>query len=132
MESWRLVWRKGVEPLVSFAGLQALEDALLRDDPRLLQGATTAPPPLRCVEDCPVEAACPITLTGWLGDGLSNVGECEEYFARMCYEIDQRLGEPAGCRWFISWSDEAPRDEMRRELLAEVRLAIGARLAQCA
>lgn len=48
----------------------------------------------------------------------------EEYFARMCFEIDQRLGEPAGCRWFLNWYDETPRDEMIRLLLAEVNRSL--------
>ena len=42
----------------------------------------------------------------------------------MCFAIDQRLGEPAGCRWFLNWFDETPRDEMRRLLLAEVARAL--------
>ena len=50
-----------------------------------------------------------------------------EFFARMCFEVDQRLGEPAGCRWFLNWFDETPRDEMRRELLAEVNVALAER-----
>lgn len=121
MESWRRVWRDGVAPLLSDVALNALMKALLTDDPRLIQGATTTPPPLACVQEWPVEGACSLSYCGWQGDGLTTVGEVEEFFARMCYEIDKRLGEPAGCRWFINWFDETPRDEMRRLLLKEVR-----------
>ena len=124
MESWRKVWREGVEPLVSTEGLQALRQGLTNDDARLLQGATTTPPPLMCVQDWPVEAACALGYCGWIGDGLETVGEVEEFFARMCFAIDQRLGEPAGCRWFLNWFDETPRDEMRRLLLVEVSRAL--------
>jgi len=127
MESWRKVWRDGVEPLVSLEGLQALQRALQTDDARLLQGATTSPPPLQCVQDWPVEGCCAVSWTGWQGDGLETVAEVEEYFARMCYEIDRRLGEPAGCRWFLNWYDETPRQQMRRELLAEVNRALAIR-----
>jgi hypothetical protein len=127
MESWRKVWRDGVEPLVSTEGLVALKQALTSDDPRLLQGATTTPPPLMCVQDWPVEAACALGFCGWQGDGLETVAEVEEFFARMCFEIDQRLGEPAACRWFLNWFDETPRDEMRRELLGEVQFALACR-----
>ena len=73
-----------------------------------------------CVQDWPVEAACALGYCGWQGDGLETVGEVEEFFARACFEADQRLGEPAACRWFLNWFDDTPRDEMRRELLAEV------------
>lgn len=127
MESWRLVWREGVEPLLVTGELEALRAALSEDDPRLLQGATTTPPPLQCVQDWPVEAACALGYCGWIGGGLETVAEVEEYFARMCFEIDRRLGEPAGCRWFLNWFDETPREDMRRSLLAEVNRALARR-----
>lgn len=129
MESWRKVWRDGVEPLLSTEGLEALRQALVADDPRLLQGATTTPAPLACVQDWPVEAACALGFCGWIGDGLETVAEVEEFFARMCFEIDERLDEPAGCRWFLNWFDETPRDEMRALLLDEVKRALARRHA---
>ena len=124
MDSWRIVWRDGFGPVLSTAGLVALRDALKGDDHRLVQGATTTPPPLMCVQDWPVEAACALGLCGWLGEGLSTVGEVEEFFARMCFEADERLGEPAACRWFLNWYDDTPRHHMRRELLAEVEMCL--------
>ena len=109
------------------AGWKRLRQALTNDDPRLLQGATTTPPPLQCVQDWPVEAACALGFCGWQGDGLETVAEVEEFFARMCFEIDQRLGEPAACRWFLNWFDETPRDEMRALLAAEVTRSLAQR-----
>ncbi len=129
MESWRKVWREGLVPLLSTAALEALRRGLADDDARLLQGSTTTPPPLQCVQDWPVEAACALGYCGWQGEGLETVAEVEEFFARMCFEIDKRLGEPAGCRWFLNWFDETPREEMRRELLAEVNRALALRRA---
>jgi hypothetical protein len=127
MESWRKVWREGVVPLLSTGSLEALRRGLLADDERLVQGATTTPPPLPSVQDWPVEAACALGYCGWQGEGLETVAEVEEFFARMCFEIDQRLGEPAGCRWFLNWFDETPRPAMRQELLGEVNLALAIR-----
>ncbi len=127
MESWRKVWRDGVAPLLSNTALEALRRGLVSDDARLIQGATTTPPTLQCVQDWPVEAACALGYCGWQGDGLETVAEVEEFFACMCFEIDQRLGEPAGCRWFLNWFDETPRDEMRRLLLAEVNRSLALR-----
>jgi len=124
MESWRNVWRDGFAPVLSTAGLLALRDALRTDDRRLAQGATTTPPPLMCVHDWPVEAACAVGFCGWQGDDLPSVGEVEEYFARCCFEADKRLGESAACRWFLNWFDDTPRSDMRRLLLAEVELAL--------
>lgn len=120
MESWRKVWRDGIAPQIASEALDALRQALVADDARLLQGATTTPPPLACVQDWPVEAACAIGFCGWQGEGLELVHEVEEYFAKVCFEADQRIGEPAAVRWFLNWADETPRDEMRRQLLAEV------------
>jgi len=128
MESWTNVWRNGLTPLLSTESLEALRLALAQDDPRLIQGATTSPPPLQCVQDWPVEAACVLGYCGWQGDGLETVAEVEEFFARMCFEIDQRLGEPAACRWFLNWFDDTPREQMRKELLVEVQRSLAQRL----
>jgi hypothetical protein len=127
MESWRKVWREGVAPLLSNAALESLQQALTSDDARLLQGATTTPPPLQCVQDWPVEAACALGFCGWQGEGLETVAEVEEFFARTCFEVDERLGEPAACRWFLNWFDDTPRDEMREKLTAEVVRALAQR-----
>jgi hypothetical protein len=132
MESWRKVWREGLAPLLPTKGLEALARALTDDDPRLLQGATTTPPPLQSVQDWPVEAACGVGFCGWQGQNLETVAEVEEFFAGICFEVDQRLGEPAACRWFLNWFDETPREEMRRQLLAEVSRTLSQRLADCA
>ena len=128
MESWRKVWREGFSPLLTTTGLMALRDALRNDDPRLVQGATTTPPPLLCVQEWPVEACCALGYCGWQGGRLETVGEVEEYFAKCCFEADEVLGEPAACRWFLNWFDDTPRADMRRELLAEVELALAERL----
>jgi hypothetical protein len=74
-----------------------------------------------CVQDWPVEAACALGYCGWQGEGLTTVGGVEEFFTRMCFEADQRLGEPAGCRHFLNWFDDTPRELMRPVLAREVR-----------
>lgn len=129
MKSWRKVWRKGIAPLLSNKALEALQRALTNNDPRLTQGMTTVPPPLQCVQDWPVEGACAVGFCGWQGEGLETVAEVEEFFARVCFEIDQRLGEPAACRWFLNWFDDSPREEMRTHLLIEVTRALNQRRA---
>lgn len=121
--AWRTVFW-AMQKFLSTAGLRALLSGLEKDDPRLIQGATTTPPPLQCVHDWPCEAACLAGYCGWIGDGLSTVGEVEEFFAKVCFETDQELGEPAACRYLLNWFDDIPRDQMRRELAEEVRLAL--------
>jgi hypothetical protein len=132
MESWRKVWRDGLVPHLSTAGLEELERALAGDDRRLLQGATTTPPPLLCMLDWPVEAACVLGYCAWQGDGLETVAEVEEYFARLCFKADQALGEPAACRYFLNWYDETPRAQMRAELRDEVQQALAQRRSELA
>ncbi len=117
---WKTAWHVGLAPMLSDAALASLATALRDDDPRLTQGATCVPAPLQCVQDWAVEGACLTAWCGWQGEGLKTVAEVEEYFARMCYEMDANLHEPAGCRWLLNWWDETPRDEARRLMLAEV------------
>ncbi len=138
--SWVDAWRRGLVPVLPRAGLEALRVALLGDDPRLIQGATTTPPPLMAVHEWPIEAADALGFCGWQGGadgaGLGTVGEVEEFFARACFEADQRLGEPAGCRWFLNHWDGAPRAELFAELAEEIAFALllidGRRLAPVA
>lgn len=125
MESWREVWRV-TAPMLPEAGLLALRDALAADSPALIQGATTSPPPLACVSDWPIEGACLIGFCFWKANG-ADVGEVEEYFARTCYEIDQALGEPSGCRYLLNAYDEWPRAEMIANLLPEVERELARR-----
>jgi hypothetical protein len=82
-----------------------------------------------CVQDWPVEKCCVLGWTRFCGDDSVTVGEVEEHFAKMCFEADQILGEPAACRWFLNWYDDTPRDEMRQVMIEEVELAIAKRTA---
>jgi hypothetical protein len=132
MESWRKVWREGFAPQLCDRALQTLHQALLVDDPRLSQGSTTTPPPLMCVQDWEVEAACALGFCGWQGEGLTTVGEVQEFFARLCCEADRRLGESAACRWFLNWFDDTPREEMREHLSREIAEELSRRTQKAA
>ena len=149
VETWRKVWRDGFAKVLPIEGLKALAEALRTDDQRLTQGSTTTPPPLMCVQDWPVEAACALGLCGAAVHGgfkstaeefaasrgdvphtnpdAALIVEVENEFARYCFDVDQLFGAPAECRWFLNWFDDTPRDEMRRELLPEVEAAIASR-----
>lgn len=124
METWRKVWRDGLAPLLSMEALEALGLALARDDPRLIQHATTCPPPSEVFHDADVEGACALGYCGWKGEGLPTVGQVEAFFIRTCLAADDALGEPAACRHFLNWFDETPRLTLRRLLLAEVERAL--------
>lgn len=121
------VWREGFAPFLSQEALVALRGGVASHDPRLIQGATTVPPPLQCVQDWPVEAACAVGYCFWQGDGLATVGEVEEAFARLCFECDQRMGEPAVCRHWLNWYDETPWNEMAAIFIIELDREIARR-----
>lgn len=125
MEPWRKVWREGLAPVISSAGLFALRDALRADDPRLIQGDTTRP--LRDTEHRLIVGAGAIAFCGWQGNGLEVVKDVSKYFVQICCDADARLGEEKAVYAFIEWYDETPRDTMRRELLSEVERELARR-----
>lgn len=125
--TWKEVWRTGLAPQFSTEALESLSEALRTDNPQLMQGATSSPPPLNCVQDWTCEGACPISWGAYI-EGCTTVGEVEEWFANACFKCDQIMGEPASCRYFIGWVDDTPRDRMRKELLEEATREISLRL----
>lgn len=142
LESWRKTWREGFAPEISTDVLTALADALRNNSTHIVQGRTTEPPPLDCVQDWPVVETCALAFCAAVEhggfcppehaterkvEGYATVGQCEEGFAQLCFKANQRLGEPAACRWFLNWFDDTPRNEMRRELLAEVERELSQR-----
>ena len=132
MERWRKVWREGLARQLSTRALEALNRALLDNDARLLQGATTSPPALDVMADCDVEAACALCFSAWQGDGRRTIAEVVQEFDRVCQAADVALGEPAGCRLFLDWFDLTPRLEVRRLLGAEVERSLCQRRAAAA
>src|SRR5262245_38541837 len=132
MEPWRKTWRMGLAPQLSSEGLHALRQALIDNDDRLLQGATTSPPALDVMADCQVEAACGLCFCFWQGDGRGTIAEVVQQFDRVCRAADAALGEPAGCRAFLDWFDLTPRSEVRRLLRDEVEVDLAERRAAAA
>jgi hypothetical protein len=128
MTAWQHSFRAITNQLPA-AGLEALRGALARDDPRLIQGTTTVPPPLECMADWPMEAACGLAFACWQGGGLTTVREVECAFARVCCAADQQLGEERGVRYWLHFWDETERQELRRLVLPEVEAILAARNA---
>jgi hypothetical protein len=124
MEKRRRIWREGLCPQLSTAGLQALKTALVRDDQRLLQGTTCYPPLLDVLQDRAVEACCALSFCGWQGDSIQTVSQLDQFFQRLCDTADLMFSDAAACRFFLNWYDDPSREEMRQELLAEVTFAL--------
>lgn len=129
IESWREVLRKGFLPNMPTNGLIAAQKALASDDPRLIQGSTTTPPPVMCVRDWPVEAADFVGFVYWQSGTLeaNTVGCVEEAFARACFEVDEIFVEPAACRFWLNHWDETPRHALFSEILDEVNRELASR-----
>lgn len=123
------IFREGLAPILSLEGLLALERAMETDDPRLLQGGTTEPPPFSFCADWKPARACLIALPYWLGDGLETLGEIEEAFARTCHEIHLRTGIINAAGELLTPYDTMPREEMIATFLPEVKAAIASRRA---
>ena len=123
MERWREVWRRGIAPQLSAWALEALRDGLERDDPALVQGATTSPL-AEGVPGWPCEGCCAIGYGPWRAGGLETVGEAEAFFATVVRGVEQRMGEEGATRGFLNWYDDTPRELMRSELLAEVERSL--------
>lgn len=134
MEAWRKVFREGFAPLLSNKALLGLKSALEENCPRLIQGRTTCPHLIQGVQDQPVEEACAVAYCGIIENGgflgsqnPATVEETKVFFARMCFKADQRLGELAGCRHFLNWFDETPREECFRKLSLEIEFILSSR-----
>lgn len=126
--TWQKVFRAGFAPRLSLEALEALAGGLAENDGRLTQGVTTTPLSSPRNADCPLEAGCVICYALWRGRCVRTVGEAEEEFARLCFEVDAQFGMPGACRFFLNYADDAPRNELRRELAHEVRHAISERI----
>jgi hypothetical protein len=103
MESWRMVWREGLAPVLSTSGIESLWQALRNNDPRLTQGSTTTPPPLLSLADCPCDGADAIGWCGWQGERLEPLARSRSSSPAPVLKSIGRLGEPAAYRWFLNW-----------------------------
>ena len=122
MEPWRQVFRDGIVPQLSLAGLEALRGALVRDDWRLRQGQT-----LSVIGGFRVHQACAIAFAGWQGARLERAADVERFFWHVGSQANEALGDPGAFDRFVAWFDGSPRHLVLPLLLAEVNRAIAER-----
>jgi hypothetical protein len=127
VETWRRILREGLLRSLADDELQALRRGLADEDPALLQGMMTLPPPLECVNDWAVEGADLLAYPAWRGRGLKTVREVEEAAWALCSAIDARLGEGAA-KELLAWYDGTPRADVLAVLLGEVEREMMIRL----
>jgi hypothetical protein len=120
MTDWQRIWRTALGPRISPKALKVLFQALLRNDPRIIQGQTTIPSPTSMFRGEPLIGACCLCFCGWEGEGLRTVGEVEWYFWDLCRACEIETGEEAAAKHFLNWWDEAPREEAFALLAFEV------------
>ena len=100
------------------AGLAALREACLRDDARLIRGATTAPAADALAWHLPCQGADPLAYALWHGHGLTTVAQVDESWSELCFLVSEGLGHPAGIAPLLDYLDEAPRGEVLAWLAA--------------
>jgi hypothetical protein len=114
-EPWRAVWRGLIAPRISRPALEALADALARDDGRLMQGAHYSEG-----EGGRWERACPFCYALAAERSLvtaEGLGLAADGFLAVL---------PAGTGHFFHWVDGTDWQDVRRELEAEVRAHLAA------
>lgn len=116
---WQAVLRAALAEAPD-AGLVALRRALAQDSPTVIQGETCRPGWDR--PEAEVECACPLAYLAWKGKGVRRVGELEQHWARMSWELNQRFRDRHWCAVAVLFAflDDSPRHAVLAALLAEV------------
>jgi hypothetical protein len=111
-------------------GLTALRDALERDDPAIVQGATVQPCAVGAAGDFPPQAACAYAYGAWKAWRLATAHAVDAEFARLCVKADLEAGgEAAFCRHALNHYDESPR-AVAFALVLKVAVAVLAQRAK--
>lgn len=121
MNAVRVAWESLSESLSS-AGLTALREALVKDDPRLVQGLTV-------VGDSAVRCACAVAYCGWKDGTFATVTGANFYFSSVIVDSDRRSGSKSTAP-FLDWFDRVPRKIMLKELLLMVERTLEVRRAK--
>ena len=119
--TWREVFRQGIAPQFSLAGLRALRTALVVDDPRLIQGATMKPEVLLSGEADRISGCCLMAYPFWQGDGNRSHRMVETWAA----DVAAKLG--TSITVFLKFYDLTPRAELFALLLPEVEAVLQVR-----
>lgn len=130
MEAWRYCLQHGLLPLLEADTIGAMLAAL--QGGQVAPGDTCIPEPLQANADLPVTECCIMALPGLLahgGFGQATVGQVETAFARLCGQVDARLGQPAATRYLINWFDETPPAVSLPLVAEELRIEIQRRTA---
>lgn len=122
--SWQKVFRDGFAPEMTMDELLAVREALVINDPLMIQDATVEPELSEFVQPC---GACFVSYGLWKANRLSTTMEVSDMFARRCQLADNRLGFHSAIRFFLNWFDETPRQEVFAKLLVEVDAVISER-----
>lgn len=130
MEQWRRYFRHGIAPLVENAQLEYVLGILKSDSEKMCQGDTVI---LRKViaesgltyyhGDLPPVSGCFVSLIH-MSDEKLTANEVDAKFGPFLCRVGLNHGLSSH---FINWFDDSPREEVRRELIAEIELVLDAR-----
>jgi hypothetical protein len=123
----------GFAPQFTEATLIALRDALVSDDPRLMQGRTTEPEPVLMHHGLKIECACAIGFCAWVQNQSVTVGEVLIGYGDMLDQADRNLGRMCAYSPFLHAFDDTPREivfpamaELVNEILSERQQQVAA------
>lgn len=133
LAGWQVAFRQGVAPQLSTAALERLADGLLGDDPALVQGWTTEPPPVEHCLDEYATGGC-LLCYGLMADfdGPPLVADLAGRFGDVCRRCDEALGLPGAVGYLLRAWDDLPRAEARALFRAEVERTLLERAASVA
>lgn len=126
-EATRRVFHEGFVPLLKDEELWVLKGWLTMAPERFKQGYTLYPVPTPAEEPYMMpDCGCLITNIGRI-NMLKYADELYEYFARMCYNIDQNMGEPSAVRYLLNWYDDSPWEDVKNGSIEELEAALQCR-----
>jgi hypothetical protein len=133
LPAWDDVFREHIAPRFTLEELRALEAAVEKNDPRLVQGATLLPytgldHDKEGVGATDIIACCATTFPGWAAGTRKTRKENIEFIQRLAVEIE--AVRPGTFRVFLNWFDETPRIKMLAAFLPVIREVIAARSPQ--
>lgn len=126
--AWQRAFRDGIAPNLSDNELACLAEGIRNKDERIVNGCGIVPEPSPMNSAKTPTHADPVNYAIWVGNkDVQTVGDLEERSARVMFEADQILGQPAAVRYLLNWIDDNPLETTMPQLLALVEEIIRAR-----
>lgn len=122
IEPWRRILRQGLLPSLLAIELRELRIGLVNDSPRIQQCAITIltiPGRDLCRPES-IQYACPLGFAIWRGGTRPKEGGVEDRYQTILRRCKHKLKHDWDHVPYLNWELTCSRDELRRELIAEI------------